>query len=66
MGRQKLPEDLKKEHWRRYMRDYMKAYRKRQKDLKMFSDVVDKYSAVPRSPDGEILRRKAGVRNGKD
>jgi rhamnogalacturonyl hydrolase YesR len=49
MGRQKLPEDLKKERWRRYMRDYMKAYRKRQKDLKMFSDVVDKYSAVPRS-----------------
>jgi hypothetical protein len=49
MGRQKLPEDLKKERWRRYMREYMKAYRKRQKDLKMFSDVIDKYSAVPRS-----------------
>ena len=50
MGRQKLPEDLKKERWRRYMREYMKVYRKRQKDLKMFSDVVEKYSSAPRSP----------------
>lgn len=53
MGRQKLPEDLKKERWRRYMREYMKAYRKRQKDLKMFSDVIDKYSPAPRSTSAE-------------
>jgi hypothetical protein len=49
MARPKIPEELRKKHQHDYMRQYMRDYRKRQKE-QTFSEILKKTAPAPRSP----------------